>query len=121
MQLYETNYCMIIRLLREKSMNKKPTSIKFSNHTLHYEPVSESKYTSIFKLYYKYWNDSSCNGEYHIKPHLIFTLYKDAKILDVQSLSQHQKFEDSINNKIKINLSIFKWLKSIISKPYIFQ
>ncbi|MBS83094.1 MAG: hypothetical protein CMD65_03050 [Gammaproteobacteria bacterium] len=121
MQLYEINYCMIIRLLHEKSMYKKPILIKHREYTLQYEPLSDSKYTSIFRLYYKYWNDDAHNGQYHIKPHLIFTLYKDAKILNVQSLNQYQKFGDSISNKIKINFGIFKWLKSIIKKPFIYQ
>ena len=55
-------------------------------------------------MYYKFTNNTSCLREYHIKPHLIFTLYNDAKLLEAKTLKQSKEFESSLGDKIKTNV-----------------
>jgi hypothetical protein len=56
-----------------------------------------------------------------IKPHIIFTLYKDAKLLEAKSLIQSKDFNSTIDEKIKINLSTYFWLKHILYKNIKYQ
>ena len=88
---------------------------------MQYEPVTITKYTDIFRFYYKYKPYGLTLNSYSIKPHLVFTLYKDAKLLEVKSLAQNKKFEDNIDSKIRINLNIYFWLKSILKNNNIYQ
>ena len=121
MQIYETNYHLIQNILDSLADNKILSTIILNNHVIQYEPVSVSKYTIIFKFYYRYNVPIICNGEYFIKPHIIYTLYKDVKLLEAKSLSQNREFDIDIGNKIRINLNIYFWLKSLINKSIKYQ
>ena len=121
MQIYETNYHLIQNILDSLADNKILSTIILNNHVIQYEPVSVSKYTIIFKFYYRYSMPIIHNGGYFIKPHIIYTLYKDAKLLEARSLSQIREFDFEINNKIRINLNIYFWLKSLINKSIKYQ
>tara|TARA_Y100000590_G_scaffold102939_4_gene117032 strand:+ start:34608 stop:35045 length:438 start_codon:yes stop_codon:yes gene_type:complete len=110
MKIYEFNYQLINKLFSFNFRSKKLSTFILHKQVLQYEPISISKYTSIFKLYYKFTNNTSCLREYHIKPHLIFTLYNDAKLLEAKTLKQSKEFESSLGDKIKTNVDIFLWL-----------
>ena len=96
MKIYEFNYQLINKLFSFNFRSKKLSTFILHKQVLQYEPISISKYTSIFKLYYKFTNNTSCLREYHIKPHLIFTLYNDAKLLEAKTLKQSKEFESSL-------------------------
>ena len=121
MQIYETNFHLIQNIFDSLTDNEILSTITLNNHVIQYEPVSVSKYTIIFKFYHRYNVPIICNREYFIKPHIIYTLYKDAKLLEAKSLSQNQKFDIDIGNKIRINLNIYFWLKSLINKSIKYQ
>tara|TARA_B100001250_G_C19807502_1_gene794087 strand:- start:2681 stop:3109 length:429 start_codon:yes stop_codon:yes gene_type:complete len=121
MQIYETNYHLIQNVFDSLTDNKILSTIILNNHVIQYEPVSVSKYTIIFKFYYRYNLPIIRNGEYFIKPHIIYTLYKDAKLLEAKSLSQNREFDIDIGNKIRINLNIYFWLKSLVNKSIKYQ
>ena len=121
MQIYETNYHLIQNVFDSLTDNKILSTIILNNHVIQYEPVSVSKYTIIFKFYYRYNLPIIRNGEYFIKPHIIYTLYKDAKLLEAKSLSQNREFDIDIGNKIRINLNIYFWLKSLVNKRIKYQ
>ena len=121
MQIYETNYHLIQNVFDLLTDNKILSTITLNNHVIQYEPVSVSKYTIIFKFYHRYNVPIICNREYFIKPHIIYTLYKDAKLLEAKSLSQSREFDIDIGNKIRINLNIYFWLKSLVNKSIIYQ
>ncbi len=121
MQIYETNYHLIQNVFDSLTDNKILSTIILNNHVIQYEPVSVSKYTVIFKFYYRYNLPIIRNGEYFIKPHIIYTLYKDAKLLEAKSLSQNREFDIDIGNKIRINLNIYFWLKSLVNKSIKYQ
>ena len=121
MQIYETNYHLIQNIFDSLTDNEILSTITLNNYVIQYEPVSVSKYTIIFKFYYRYNVPIICNGEYFIKPHIIYTLYKDAKLLEAKSLSQNREFDIDIGNKIRINLNIYFWLKSLINKSIKYQ
>ena len=121
MQIYETNYHLIQNVFDSLTDNKILSTIILNNHVIQYEPVSVSKYTIIFKFYYRYNLPIIRNGEYFIKPHIIYTLYKDAKLLEARSLSQNREFDIDIGNKIRINLNIYFWLKSLVNKSIKYQ
>ena len=92
MQIYETNFHLIQNIFDSLTDNEILSTITLNNHVIQYEPVSVSKYTIIFKFYHRYNVPIICNREYFIKPHIIYTLYKDAKLLEAKSLSQNQKY-----------------------------
>ena len=108
MKLYENNYYLFKDVFRLIDSNDSISTITINNNVMQYEPVTITKYTDIFRFY-------------SIKPHLVFTLYKDAKLLEVKSLAQNKKFEDNIDSKIRINLNIYFWLKSILKNNNIYQ
>ncbi len=39
-------------------------------------------------------------------------MYNDAKLLEVKSLKENRVFENSIQDKIRLNLDLFYWIKS---------
>ena len=121
MQIYETNFYLIQNIFDSLTDNEILSTITLNNHVIQYEPVSVSKYTIIFKFYHRYNVPIICNREYFIKPHIIYTLYKDAKLLEAKSLSQNREFDIDIGNKIRINLNIYFWLKSLINKSIKYQ
>ena len=51
----------------------------------------------------------------------MFTLYKDAKLLEVKSLGQNRDFDENVSNKIRINLNIYFWLKGILKNNKTYQ
>ena len=51
---------------------------------------------------------------FSIKPHLIFYMYNDAKLLEVKSLKENRAFENSIQDKIRLNLDLFYWINPMI-------
>ena len=110
MSIYESNYHNFKSLL--KRMNTRGTSsIKHSSIAI--KDIHHDKHTRIFKLFhkFKYQNNQSMNT-FSIKPHLIFYMYNDAKLLEVKSLKENRTFENSIQDKIRLNLDLFYWIKS---------
>ena len=121
MQIYENNY-HLFKSVRGSLSNKSVLStIMINSNVMQYEPITQSKYTDIFKFYYKYKPSPLSNTNYSIKPHIIFTLYKDAKLLEAKSIGQHKDFDSSIHAKIKINLNVYFWLKRILNNNAIYQ
>ena len=121
MKIYENNYYLFKDVFRLLDSNDTLSTITINNNVMQYEPITISKYTDIFRFYYKYKPHGLTFNSYSIKPHLVFTLYKDAKLLEVKSLDQSKKFEDDIDSKIRINLNIYFWLKSILKNNNIYQ
>jgi|TARA_Y100000996_G_scaffold388436_1_gene348015 uncharacterized protein YqiB (DUF1249 family) len=121
MKIYENNYYLFKDVFRLLDSNDSLSTITINNNVMRYEPITISKYTDIFRFYYKYKPHGLTLNSYSIKPHLVFTLYKDAKLLEVKSLDQSKKFEDDIDSKIRINLNIYFWLKSILENNNIYQ
>ncbi len=80
--------------------------------------IYHDKHTRIFKLFHKFefGNQTESINMFSIKPHTIFYMYKDAKLLEVKSLSENRLFETTFKNKFKINLRFFYWLKSYINQ-----
>ena len=117
MHLYEVNYTLFINLINniEKPIND---LFLLDDISIKYELISSSKYTSIFHCYFKYKNPINISTQYAIKPHIIFTMYKDVKLLEAKSLSQSRLFETNIDEKLKINLKAFYWLNNIFKKSY---
>ena len=110
MSIYESNYHNFKSLL--KRVNTRGTcSIEQSSIAI--RDIHHDKHTRIFKLFhkFKYQNNKSVST-FSIKPHLIFYMYNDAKLLEVKSLSENRKFKNSIQDKIKLNLNLFYWIKS---------
>ena len=114
MKIYENNYYLFKDVFTLLDSNDSLSTITINNNVMQYEPVTISKYTDIFRFYYKYKPYGLTYNSYSIKPHLVFTLYKDAKLLEVKSLAQNKKFEDDIDSKIRIKLNIYICLKSIL-------
>ena len=121
MKIYENNYYLFKDVFRLLDSNDTLSTITINNNVMQYEPITISKYTDIFRFYYKYKPHGLTFNSYSIKPHLVFTLYKDTKLLEVKSLDQSKKFEDDIDSKIRINLNIYFWLKSILENNNIYQ
>tara|TARA_B100000530_G_C15750356_1_gene405356 strand:+ start:226 stop:654 length:429 start_codon:yes stop_codon:yes gene_type:complete len=121
MKIYENNYYLFKDVFRLLDSNDSLSTITINNNVMRYEPITISKYTDIFRFYYKYKPHGLTLNSYSIKPHLVFTLYKDAKLLEVKSLDQSKKFEEDIDSKIRINLNIYFWLKSILENNNIYQ
>ncbi len=114
MSIYELNFynfnCLFLRTNQEIFiLNKKKLVINDIYH---------DKHTSIFKLFHKFefGIQTESVNMFSIKPHTIFYMYKDAKLLEVKSLSENKQFETTFKNKFKINLRFFYWLKSYINQ-----
>ena len=110
MKIYEFNYQLIHKIFSFNFRSKKLSTFVTGKQILQYEPITISKHTSIFRLYYKFVNNTPYPSEYYIKPHLIFTLYNDAKLLEAKTLKQSREFDDCLGEKIKTNTDIFLWL-----------
>ena len=121
MKIYENNYYLFKKVIATLSDSSSVSTIVFNNNVMQYEPITISKYTDIFKFYYKYKSPFYPGNSYSIKSHLVFTLYKDARLLEVKSLGQNKSFDENITNKIRINLNIYFWLKSILMNNDIYQ
>ena len=122
MQIYEKNYQLFMIALELIADQQKTSTILLKDNLVHYEPISISRYTHIFRLYHKFKSQAnSVQTSYSLKPHLIYTLYKDAKLLEVKTLRESREFSGQIDNKIAINLSIYNWLKYMIEKTDNYQ
>ena len=121
MKIYENNYYLFKKVIATLSDSNTVSTIVFNNNVMQYEPITITKYTDIFKFYYKYKSPFYPGNSYSIKSHLVFTLYKDARLLEVKSLGQNKDFDENIDNKIRINLNIYFWLKSILVNNHIYQ
>ena len=110
MSIYESNYHNFKSLLKRIKTNS-ISSIEHSSITI--RDIHHDKHTRIFKLLhrFKYQNNESMNT-FSIKPHLIFYMYSDAKLLEVKSLRENRAFENCIQEKIRLNLDLFYWIKS---------
>ena len=110
MSIYESNYYNFKSLL-ERITTKGMSSIEHSSIVI--RDIHHDKHTRIFKLFHKFkYQDNKSVSTFSIKPHLIFYMYNDAKLLEVKSLSENRKFKNSIQDKIKLNLNLFYWIKS---------
>jgi len=115
MSIYELNFynfnCLFSRTNEESicMLDKRKLVINDIHH---------DKHTRIFKLFHKFefGNQTKSINMFSIKPHTIFYMYKDAKLLEVKSLSENRLFETTFKNKFKINLRFFYWLKSYINQ-----
>mgnify|MGYP001360423031 FL=1 len=110
MSIYESNYYNFKSLLKRVN-TRCISSIEHSSIII--KDIQNDKHTRIFKLLhkFKYQNNESMNT-FSIKPHLIFYMYNDAKLLEVKSLKENRAFENSIQDKIRLNLDLFYWIKS---------
>ena len=121
MQIYESNYHLFKKVITTLRDSNSVSTIIFNNNVMQYEPITITRYTDIFRFYYKYKSPLHPGNSYSIKPHLVFTLYKDARLLEVKSLGQNKSFDENITNKIRINLNIYFWLKSILKNNKTYQ
>ena len=115
MSIYELNYHNFKQVINSKlSKNHYEKNIK----NLVIEDIFHDKFTRIFKMYHKFSYDDQAyyNKTFSIKPHLIFYMYEDAQLLEVKSLRDNQNFQSDIDNKIKLNLNLFYWLKRYINQ-----
>ena len=115
MSIYELNYHNFKQVINSKlSKNHYEKNIK----NLVIEDIFHDKFTRIFKMYHKFSYDDQAyyNKTFSIKPHLIFYMYEDAQLLEVKSLRDNQNFKSDIDNKIKLNLNLFYWLKRYINQ-----
>ena len=110
MSIYESNYHNFKSLLKRIKTNS-ISSIEHSSITI--RDIHHDKHTRIFKLLhrFKYQNNESMST-FSLKPHLIFYMYSDAKLLEVKSLKENRAFENCIQEKIRLNLDLFYWIKS---------
>ena len=93
MKIYENNYYLFKKVIATLSDSNTVSTIVFNNNVMQYEPITITKYTDIFKFYYKYKSPFYPGNSYSIKSHLVFTLYKDARLLEVKSLGQNKDFD----------------------------
>ena len=122
MQIYEKNYQLFMIALELIADQQKTSTILLKDNLVHYEPISISRYTHIFRLYHKFKRQASnVQASYSLKPHLIYTLYRDAKLLEVKTLRESREFHTQIDNKIAVNLSVYNWLKYMIEKTDNYQ
>ena len=115
MSIYELNYHNFKQALNSKfSKDYYGKNIK----NLIIEDIFHDKFTRIFKMYHKFSYDDQMhyNQTFSIKSHLIFYMYEDAQLLEVKSLRDNQNFKSDIDNKIKLNLNLFYWLKRYINQ-----
>ena len=115
MSIYELNYHNFKQVINSKfSKNHYRKNIK----NLIIEDIFHDKFTRIFKMYHKFSYDDQVyyNQTFSIKSHLIFYMYEDAQLLEVKSLRDNQNFKSDIDNKIKLNLNLFYWLKRYINQ-----
>ena len=114
MAIYETNYYNFKSLLQR--INYRGIS-SIENSSIFIKDIYHDKHTRIFKLLYKFkYQNNEPVSTFSIKPHLIFYMYNDAKLLEVKSLTENRKFKNSIQDKIKLNLDLFYWIKSYINQ-----
>ena len=110
MSIYESNYHNFKSLLKRINSNG-INSIEHSSITI--RDIHHDKHTRIFKLLHKFkYQNSESMSTFSIKPHLIFYMYSDAKLLEVKSLKENRAFENCIQEKIRLNLDLFYWIKS---------
>ena len=116
MSIYETNYYNFMLVFKYKSRdnNRSPSE----QRPFIIEDIFHDKYTRIFKMYNKFHYDDpvQSNRTFSIKSHLIFYMYNDAQLLEVKSLKDNKTFQNSISQKIKLNLNLFYWLKNYINQ-----
>ena len=115
MSIYELNYHNFKQALNSK-FRKDYYGKNIKNLII--EDIFHDKFTRIFKMYHKFSYDDQAyyNKTFSIKPHLIFYMYEDAQLLEVKSLRDNQNFKSDIDNKIKLNLNLFYWLKRYINQ-----
>ncbi len=115
MSIYELNYHNFKQAINSKFANKH--NRKHSKNLI-IEDIFHDKFTRIFKMYHKFSYDDQVqySKTFSIKPHLIFYMYEDAQLLEVKSLKDNQNFQSTIDNKIKLNLNLFYWLKTLINQ-----
>ena len=116
MSIYETNYFNFMQVFKYKSYDLSKRSSM--NRPFVIENIFQDKYTRIFRMYNKFHYDDSLqsNKTFSIKSHLIFYMYNDAQLLEVKSLKDNKTFQNSITQKIKLNLNLFYWLKNYINQ-----
>ncbi len=115
MSIYESNFynfnCLFSRTNQENIYILDQRKLVIND-------IYHDKHTRIFKLFHKFEFENQIDSinMFSIKPHTIFYMYKDAKLLEVKSLSENRQFETTFKNKFKINLRFFYWLKSYINQ-----
>ena len=122
MQIYEKNYQLFMIALEFIADQQKTSTILLKDNLVLYEPISVSRYTQIFRLHHKFkCQTNNVQTSYSLKPHLIYTLYRDAKLLEAKTLRESKEFHSQIDNKIALNLGVYTWLKFMIEKNDIYQ
>ncbi len=115
MSIYELNFYNFNCLFSSRNQE---SSYILDKRKLVINDIFHDKHTRIFKLLhrFKYGNHIESVNMFSIKPHTVFYMYKDAKLLEVKSLSENKQFETTFKNKFKINLRFFYWLKFYINQ-----
>ena len=109
MSIYETNYYNFKSLMQR--VNRRNTS-SIEHSSIAIKDIHHDKHTRIFKLFHRFrYQNNESMSTFSIKPHLIFYMYNDAKLLEVKSLRENRTFKNSIQDKIKLNLDLFYWIK----------
>ena len=109
MSIYETNYYNF-KSLMQRVNRRNISSIEHSSIAI--KDIHHDKHTRIFKLFHRFrYQNNESMSTFSIKPHLIFYMYNDAKLLEVKSLRENRTFKNSIQDKIKLNLDLFYWIK----------
>ena len=110
MSIYESNYYnfrSLIHRIRASSISS------IEQNSIAIRDIHHDKHTRIFKLFHKFkYQNNESMSTFSIKPHLIFYMYNDAKLLEVKSLKENRNFKNSIQDKIRLNLDLFYWIKS---------
>ena len=116
MSIYELNYHNFKQFLNFKASESSENLSTRKNLII--EDVFQDKFTRIFRMYYRFSYDEQLQDirTFSIKPHLIFYMYDDAQLLEVKSLNDNKKFESTMSHKIKLNLSLFYWIKNYINQ-----
>ena len=115
MSIYELNFYNFNYLFLSPNQE---SHHKVGKKNLIINDIYQDKHTRIFKLLHKFefGNQAESVNMFSIKPHTIFYMYKDAKLLEVKSLNENKQFVTTFQNKIKINLRFFYWLKYYINQ-----
>jgi len=116
MSIYELNYYNFKQFLNFNSI--KTADNLDTKKNLIIENIFQDKFTRIFRMYHRFSYDEQqqANRTFSIKPHLIFYMYDDARLLEVKSLNDNKKFESTMSHKIKLNLNLFYWIKNYINQ-----
>ena len=108
----------LITTISNLFLNSKAFKSKMNcNNNIAIEDIFHDKFTRIFKVYCNFYGQShTATNKFSIKPHLIFYMYDDAKLLEVKPLRSNKTLRIPYKKRLQINLNLFYWLKSYINQ-----